>query len=85
MKSGEAYIKEIYDWRTVAPLLIKDALFRFTLMDSQKQAENAEWVRQMVIALYNYSDYRTYLDKYTVYPNEMDKYCYSKKYRKALI
>ena len=84
LKSGEAYIKEIYDWRTVAPLLIKDALFRFTLMDSQKQAENAEWVRQMVIALYNYSDYRTYLDKYTVYPNEMDKYCYSKKISKSV-
>ena len=38
----------------------------------------------MVIALYNYSDYRTYLDKYTVYPNEMDKYCYSKKISKSV-
>lgn len=84
LKSCEACAKDIYDWRTVAPLLIKDALFRFTLMCNQKQAENAEWVRQMVIALYNYSDYRTYLDKYAVYPNEMDEYCYSKSILKSV-
>lgn len=81
---GSAYAKEAYDWRTVAPLLIKDALFRFTLMDNEEQAQYTEWVQNMVIALYNYSDYRTHLDKYAVYPNEMGEYCYSKKISKSV-
>lgn len=80
--AGDVIAKDVYDWRTVAPLLIKDALFRFTLMNSDEQTKNAEWVYKMVVALYNYSDYRTYLDKYAVYPNEMGEYRYSKKLSK---
>ena len=84
LNPGNADAKDIYDWRTVAPLLIKDALFRFTLMDNEKQTEYAEWVSEMVKALYNYSDYRTYLDKYKVYPNEVGEYCYSKNIYKSV-
>lgn len=84
LAEGRIYAREVYDWRTVAPLLIKDALFRFTLMDYEKQTTYAEWIHNMVIALYNYSDYHTHLDKYAVYPNEMGKYCYSKKVSKSV-
>lgn len=38
----------------------------------------------MVIVLYNYFDYCIYLDKYIVYLNEMDKYCYLKKILKSV-
>lgn len=84
LNHGNADAKDIYDWRTVAPLLIRDALFRFTLMDNERQTEYAEWVGEMVKVLYNYSDYRTYLDKYKVYPNKMGEYCYSKNIYKSV-
>ncbi len=55
--------------------LLYDCLFKFTLME--RKSEMAVWIKQMVTLVYGYSDQRTHLSKYQVYPNQKNEYMYA--------
>lgn len=55
--------------------LLYDSLYKFTLMD--EKSGKADWIKQMVTLVYGYSDQRSHLSKYQVYPNQKNEYMYA--------
>lgn len=55
--------------------LIYDSLFRFTLMSDK--TSKADWIRRMVETVYSYSDTRSFLASYQVYPDQKGVFKYS--------
>ena len=68
------------DIRLFYTTLIYDSLFSFTLRED-KQIKSA-WAKQMVELVYSYSDTKSYLTYYQVYPDQCGNYNYSEWLKK---
>ncbi len=68
------------DVRQFYTTLIYDSLFKFTLM-SDKTTKTA-WVKQMVELVYSYSETKSYLSYYQVYPDQQGNYKYAEWLKK---
>ena len=76
--------KEYFDIRNCYSTLIHDSLFGFTLdvLNNKKDEGAEEWVFKMVKEIYGYSDIRSILHCYMVYPNQNGEYKYAEKLKK---
>ena len=68
------------DVRQFYTTLIYDSLFKFTLMSDK--ITKATWVKQMVELVYSYSDTKSYLSYYQVYPDQQGNYKYAEWLKK---
>ena len=63
------------DVRQFYTTLLYDSLFKFTLMSDK--TTKAAWVKQMVELVYSYSETKSYLSYYQVYPDQQGNYKYA--------
>lgn len=68
------------DVRQFYTTLIYDSLFKFTLRSDK--ATKAAWVKQMVELVFCYSDIKSYLTYYQVYPDQQGNYKYAEWLKK---
>lgn len=68
------------DVRQFYTTLIYDSLFKFTLMSDK--TTKAAWVKQMVELVYSYSETKSYLSYYQVYPDQQGNYKYAEWLKK---
>ena len=68
------------DVRQFYTTLIYDSLFKFTLMSDK--TTKAVWVKQMVELVYSYSETKSYLSYYQVYPDQQGNYKYAEWLKK---
>ena len=68
------------DVRQFYTTLIYDSLFKFTLMSDK--ITKATWVKQMVELVYSYSDTKSFLSYYQVYPDQQGNYKYAEWLKK---
>ncbi|MBQ6226410.1 MAG: hypothetical protein IJJ73_08950 [Bacteroidaceae bacterium] len=73
-KSYELDVRQFYT------TLIYDSLFNFTLRDDKQS--KATWVKSMVKLVYSYSDIKSYLTYYQVYPDQQGNYKYAEWLKK---
>lgn len=73
-KSYELDVRQFYT------TLIYDSLFKFTLRDDKQN--KAAWVKSMVELVYSYSDIKSYLTYYQVYPDQQGNYKYAEWLKK---
>ena len=73
-KSYELDVRQFYT------TLIYDSLFKFTLRDDKQT--KATWVKSMVELVYSYSDIKSYLTYYQVYPDQQGYYKYAEWLKK---
>lgn len=69
-----------FDVRQFYTTLIYDSLFKFTLMSDK--TTKAAWIKQMVELVYGYSDTKSYLSYYQVYPDQQGNYKYAEWLKK---
>lgn len=70
------------EWRSCLRLLINDALLRFTLLDNEAKHQHADWVKNMVTAVYGYSDFRSLLKNFRCYKSQVGEYHYCDELKK---
>lgn len=68
------------DIRQFYTTLIYDSLFKFTLREDKHI--KAAWVKSMVELVYSYSDIKSYLTYYQVYPDQQGNYKYAEWLKK---
>lgn len=68
------------DVRQFYTTLIYDSLFKFTLMSDK--STKAAWVKQMVELVFSYSDTKSFLSYYQVYPDQQGNYKYAEWLKK---
>lgn len=68
------------DVRQFYTTLIYDSLFKFTLRSDK--STKAAWVKQMVELVFSYSDIKSYLSYYQVYPDQQGNYKYAEWLKK---
>lgn len=68
------------DVRQFYTTLIYDSLFKFTLRSDK--STKASWVKQMVELVFSYSDIKSYLTYYQVYPDQQGNYKYAEWLKK---
>lgn len=73
-KSYELDVRQFYT------TLIYDSLFKFTLREDKQT--KAAWIKRMVELVYSYSDLKSYLTYYQVYPDQQGIYKYAEWLKK---
>lgn len=78
-KAEEGRLDKVYglEDRAFYNAMIYDTLFNFTLLSQTEKTRKADWIKPMVKEVYGFSDAKSFLLNYQVYPDQNGAYKYA--------